>query len=169
MKSWVLGAAWLVGWSGGGSAARAESATSHLTIVVKAVHRLEVTDGGPLVLEALPGQSQLGPAQDDTARLQFTHNLQAPQQITAEVRPGDAPDPATNDLLLRVSVQDGTGPQTLYNEGGATGPQEVLSQLSAGAVTPRRITYEAAGTAPGTPVDQETLLTFTITFTSLDE
>jgi hypothetical protein len=136
---------------------------------VKAVDKLAVTDGGVITLDAGAGSPTMGPAVDSTAELRFTHNEGSTKQIAAEVKVQDAPNPATNDIVLKVSVLGGTGPKTLYNNAGSTGAQAVFTGISAGALSQKTVTYSAECTPVGTGVRADTEFAFVVTFTSLDE
>lgn len=147
----------------------ADSDTSRVIVRVKAVDKLSVSDGGALVLDGSPGSSSMGPVNDTTAELRFTHNENTTKKIAAEAKTGDSPDPAGNDLVIRVSVQDGAGAKTLYNDAGPTGPQAVVTGIGPGALNQKSVTYTAQCTSTGTEVSVDTDFSFTITFTSVDE
>lgn len=148
---------------------RSESAVSRVTVRVKAVNKLEVTDGGLLNLDGVPGSVTLGPVSDSTASLSITHNKATSKKITAESQPAQSPNPSGNDIVLRVSVQGGTGEKVVYGDSGSTGTQEVVSGLSPGALTGKAVTYTAQCTTAGTALSEDTDFAFTVTFTSVDE
>jgi hypothetical protein len=145
----------------------ADSDTSRVTVRVKSVDRLDVTDGSALNLDAAPGENRIGPVTDSTARLKYTHNKDTNQKIVAEAKAGDAPDPSSNDITFKVSV--GEESKTLYSDSGVTGPQDVVTGLQAGALTDQSVSYTVECTSSGTPVTEDTDFNFSITFTSVDE
>ncbi len=145
----------------------ADSDTSRVTVRVKAIDRLDVTDGSTLNLDAAPGENGIGPVTDSTARLNYTHNKDTNQKIVAEAKAGDAPDPSSNDISFKVSLRGES--KTLYSDSGATGPQDVLTDLEAGTLTDQTVSYTAECTSSGTPVTEDTDFNFSITFTSVDE
>jgi hypothetical protein len=145
----------------------ADSDTSRLTVRVKAVDRLSVTDGGTINLEANPGIDQIGPVTDSTTKLSYTHNKDTNQKIVAEAHAGDSPNPSSNDITFKVSLGGDT--KTLYSDSGVTGPQDLLTGLQAGDLPERSGNYTAECTSSGTPVTEDTDFSFVITFTSVDE
>ncbi|MDA1140167.1 MAG: hypothetical protein O3B01_16455 [Planctomycetota bacterium] len=145
----------------------ADSDTSRLTVRVKAVDRLRVSDGGTINLEANPGNDHIGPVTDSTANLSYTHNKDTNQKIVAEAMAGDSPDPASNDITFKVSL--GVESKILYSDSGVTGPQDIVTGLPAGALTDQSVNYTAECTSSGTPVTEDTDFNFMITFTSVDE
>lgn len=145
----------------------AASATSDVTVRVLSVDKLTVTDGGTITLDGTAGSNDLGPTTDATAVLQYTHNKGATKKITAEA--STSPAAASNDLVLSVEVAGGAGAKTVYNDSGATGVQDVVTSIGAGALANKTVTYSAQATASGTTVSADTDFSFTITFTSVDE
>jgi len=145
----------------------AASSTSGVTVQVKSVDKLDVTDGGTIILDGTAGSNDLGPGNDTTALLKYTHNKNANKKITAEAT--TAPAALGNDLVLTVAVLDGAGTKTLYNDSGAAAAQDVVTTIGAGALNNKTVTYTAQCTASGTTVSADTDFSFTITFTSVDE
>lgn len=146
-----------------------ESATSRVTVRIKALDKLSVSDGGLVILTGQAGQDRIGPANTDAARLSFTHNRPATKKITAEIKPAHAPAAQGNDLLVKILVEDGTGAKVLYNDSGTTGPQDVLTGIGPGAIADKKVTYIAECTASGTTISSDTDFSFTVTFTGVDE
>jgi len=149
------------------SSVSAANSTSDVTVRVKSVDKLAVTDGGTIILDGTAGTNDLGPANDTTAALNYTHNRNANKKITAEAT--TSPAAAGNDITLTVSVQDGAGAKTVYNDAGATAAQDVVTTIGAGALPGKTVTYSASCTASGTTVAADTDHSFTITFTTVDE
>ncbi|MDP6114335.1 MAG: hypothetical protein QGF00_00895 [Planctomycetota bacterium] len=152
------------------SFACADQDISRLTVRVNKVDKLSMTDGGSINLDqavanVVGNQVVLGPVEDSTARLSFTHNSSSPMKIVAEAQSV----PGNSDISLRVSVDGGAGDKVIVDAGNGTGVQEVMTDVQAGAFTDRAVTYAASCTSEGTPVEGPTDYGFTIVFTSVED
>ncbi|MDA0836788.1 MAG: hypothetical protein O3B01_16450 [Planctomycetota bacterium] len=141
--------------------------TSDVTVRVKSVDKLVVTDGGTITLDGTAGSNAMTGADDTTAVLNYTHNKNVNKKITAQA--SASPAAAGNDITLTVSVQNGAGTKTVYDDAGAASAQDVFTGIAAGAVAGKTVTYSASCTASGTKVTADTDFNFTITYTSVDE
>jgi hypothetical protein len=142
---------------------------SDITVQVKSVDLLDVTDGGRIRLDTTAGNDLMGPKTNGKARLNYTHNSPNQKKITAETTD---PAPAlTNDIILRCKVKNSLGFKIIYDGagGGGTGAQEIFNNINAGIKANKRVRYRAQCTASGTPIPARTDLVFTVTFTSLDQ
>jgi len=145
----------------------ADSSTSNITVTVKSVDKLVVTNGQTIILDGTAGSNDMGPASDDSAKLHYTHNQPGNKKITAETT--TSPQANNNDLILSVSVEDGSGTKTIYDDSGSTGAHVVYAGISAGALGNKTVTYSAAATASGTVISSDSDFDFIITFTTLNE
>jgi hypothetical protein len=126
----------------------AASDTSDVTVKVKSVDKLTVSDGGTIALDGSAGSNDLTGAADSTAQLNYTHNKNGNKKITAQAT--TSPAATSNDISLTVSVADGAGSKTLYNDAGAQAAQDVVTSIGAGALNNKAVTYGASATASGT-------------------
>jgi hypothetical protein len=94
---------------------QADNDSSDVNVAVKSVEKLDVTDGGTIVLEPDGDGGTMGPVSDETARLNYTHNKTGTMKITAELT--SSPDKDTNDITLRLTV-NGRGNNKLYDDNG---------------------------------------------------
>ena len=151
------------------TAVEASNDDSDITVEVKSVDVLDVTDGTRVKLNTQAGNNQMGPKTNNKARLNYTHNSPNKKKITAET---SDPAPAlTNDIILRCKVKNSLGFKIIYDGagGGGTGPQEIFNNIEAGVKADKNVRYSAECTASGTPIASQTDFVFTVTFTSLDE
>ena len=142
--------------------------TSDVAVTVELTDLLDITDSGVILLDnqaADPAASGvIGPVTDASARLNYTHNHAAPKKITAEalfVPPG-------HDITLMVEVAGGAGRQSVVESGVAQPVRNVFTNIAAGALTGRTVTFTAQCTARGTRLSAPTDFQFTILFTSVD-
>jgi len=147
----------------------ADQDTSRITVRVHKFDKLSITDGGAInlnqsIANVVGNQTVLGPANDSTSRMSFTHNSTSPMKIVAEVQSV----PGKSDISLSVSVDGGTGNKVIVNAGNETGVHEVMTDIQPGAFTDKAITYTASCTSEGTPVDSPTDFGFTVVFTSIE-
>lgn len=156
----------VLGLGAGALLPAASTDTATVTLAIQPIDALSVTGGETIVLDGTAGQNLLTGSSALSARLHLSHNRALPKKITAEVQPAGAP--AGHDLTLTLTVAGGTGEKTLVANGAPQGAQEVLNNLAAGALSNRALTYQARGTASGTPVAATTDFVFTVTFTSTD-
>ncbi|MDP6116175.1 MAG: hypothetical protein QGF00_01970 [Planctomycetota bacterium] len=145
----------------------AASDTSDVTVRVKSVDKLVVTDGGTITLDGTAGSNAMSGTDDTTAVLNYTHNKNANKKITAQAT--TSPAATGNDITLTVAVQDGAGAKTVYDDSGAAAAQDVVTGIAAGALGGKTVTYSANCTASGTKVAADQDFSFTITYTSVDE
>ena len=146
---------------------QAATSTSDVTVRVKSVDKLVVTDGNTIELDGVAGSNVLGPTTDTTSQLKYTHNNQGDKKITAQAT--TSPSASNNDLQLFVTVEDGDGEVEIYNDSGATSAKDVVTSIGAGALNNKTVTYKTQCTASGTKVNADTDFVFTVTFTSVDE
>lgn len=144
----------------------ATSDTARVRITIKDIDAFDVSDGGTITLTGQAGKNKLEGTNDKTAKLNYSHNSATPKKITAEVRPAD--NPPGHDITLKVRVAGGTGFQTLVLRGAPRGAVDVYTNITAGNLKNKTITYMANCTASGTQVSADTDFSFTVTFTTTD-
>lgn len=142
----------------------ASSGNAPVSATIQAVNVMSVTNSGTLQLQGTAGSNSLTGPGDSTAALNLSHNSATPLRVTAEVLPSG--NPAGHDITLTVSVAGGAGQKTLVFSGAAQGAQDVYTNIAAGALSNKAITYGASCTASGTRVAADTTFNFIVTFTS---
>ncbi len=170
MKKWtgILVASLVVFGLAGTVLAQDNQSDSDVSVVVGAIDKIDVTDGGTITLDnddTTPGNDVIGPDTDDgSALLNYTHNSGTDKKITAEV----SDNPGGHEITLNVDVNGGVaGYQMICDEGDETGLiPTVYSGIAAGVVTDAAVTYQAQCNASGTPADT---YAFTVLFTTADD
>ena len=145
--------------------AHSAAGSSTAALKVLSLDLLSVTSGGAIVLDSSAADAAtgvVGPVSDSAARLNYTQNSALNKKITAQV----TANPGGSDITLSVSVAGGAGPQTLVSGGVTSAAQNVYTNIAAGALSNRAVTYTAQATAAGTKVSATTDFVFTVTFTS---
>jgi hypothetical protein len=144
----------------------AVSGNAHVTINLKAIDALLVSNAGSIQLQATAGSNILSAPSDNTARLNYSHNSPYPKKITTQVLPFN--NPGGHDITLNISAVGGAGQKTIILAGVPQNAQEIYRSISAGSLNNCMLTYSATCTASGTRVSASTSFNILVTFTTTD-